>query len=186
MPHLAPNDAGYRDTNPDGLIFINKSVSGAYIIPSIETDPGVEPWKGTDDDATDAEAFNLTKLKKDVQKRAEVEEFSVEARSEWDALFEFHERYQTAESIPLGPTTLHRACDGVKLTVTGTNISWQHMWSVLCRLPRPHRADGAGSSHDRVPPDCTSSGGATARSTLEQGPSIPLPNALHNNITGTN
>ena len=190
MPHLPPNEVGYRDTDPDGLIFINKSPSGEYIIPNIATDPGVEPWKGADTDAdgneSQKEEFNLTKLKKDVHKRAEVEEFSVEAKSEWDALFEFHERYQTPESIPLGPITLQRACDGTKLTMAGTNISWRHMWSVLCRLPRPHRMEDADSAKDDEATDGRASGCAHERNTCSDAPTIVLPNSLHNNITGTN
>eukprot|EP00965_Chrysotila_dentata_P236213 6201190-Pleurochrysis_carterae.AAC.1 len=58
--------------------------------------------------------------------------------AEWRALFDFHEKYQTADDLPHMPIALS-AEDGRSLLMTGMPIAWDALWSKLSgRFARPH------------------------------------------------
>eukprot|EP00965_Chrysotila_dentata_P166939 5512176-Pleurochrysis_carterae.AAC.1 len=60
-----------------------------------------------------------------------------------DALFTFHEEYQTSDSVPIMPHTL-KTSDGRSREMHGMPIEWSILWSTLSkRFTREHHCDSA-------------------------------------------
>ena len=153
-----------------------KSVAPATPLSSEDDDPT------SDKEGTVTDGWNRKRVEKDVKKVAEILNYSDSQVEEWDALFEFHERYQTPESLPSMPHDLHMS-SGRTYTMKGVP-DWHEMWQTLRRFPRPHHTAVVG-------PLVGVSGGATASDTTSgtaaactDMPREPL--ALANRVTGPN
>ena len=172
--------AGWQETDPEGLVFVKKDDDDQYAQPNFAY-PGLDPWvKATEEDAS---GWERDKVFKDVRETGRVENFSAEQMAEWEALFEFHTRFQTPESLPMAPHKLTTS-SGKSITMHGMPISWTEMWTTLRRLPRPHLAT--------TPAPCTAVAAAAAPTTrapsrgVASSSSIEKGHALQNNVTGTN
>eukprot|EP00965_Chrysotila_dentata_P134287 4440495-Pleurochrysis_carterae.AAC.1 len=58
----------------------------------------------------------------------------------WDALFNFHETFITADAVPFSPRVLpvEEGATRTCMTMTGMPISWSEMWGKLRgRFPPP-------------------------------------------------
>ena len=114
---------------------------------------------------------------RDVRETAKSEKFTSAQVEEWDALFDFHLRYRTPESLPMAPHVLTTATTSRSIQLHGMPIPWDDMWSTLRRLPRPHL--DANTSASSLPlPDLPAA--ASTSSAIQKD----LP--LENSVTGTN
>tara|TARA_B100000795_G_C22739776_1_gene414820 strand:+ start:66 stop:1058 length:993 start_codon:yes stop_codon:yes gene_type:complete len=156
-------------------VFVKKDTDGQYAQPNF-AHPGLDPWdKATEEDAS---GWDRDKVFRDVRETGRIEKFSAEQMAEWEALFAFHNRYQTPESLPMAPHTLTTG-SGKSICMHGMPISWTEMWTTLRRLPRPHLAT-APAAAAAAPSAPAASQGAASSSSVEKG------HALQNNVTGTN
>ena len=174
-PHLPPNASGWQATNPEGLIFLKKSDDWKYTQPDF-SDPGLEKWT-TDVDSPDASGWQRDKVIKDIREVAKVENFTVAQVEEWEALFDFHLRHQSPESLPMAPHQLTTATTGRSVTLHGMPISWAEMWQTLRRLPRPHLSSA---------PVAASSQPSSSSSALSTSKDVKKGLAFENDVTGTN
>eukprot|EP00965_Chrysotila_dentata_P127101 4203868-Pleurochrysis_carterae.AAC.5 len=164
------NNVRQMQTDPRGIQFVLHP-------PSTDDDPGVEPWEGTGDAETaDGDGWNREKVMRDVLKTAEIEKFSKAQVAEWNALFDFHTQYQTADSVPPTPIHLH-ANDGRTHTLNGMPVPWHTLWSTLRgRFPRGHLSNQESAAE-------------LVASTVETAPTSDKPErplALVNSVTGIN
>jgi hypothetical protein len=83
------------------------------------------------------DGWNRQKVQRDVLETARLQKFTSEQVADWQALFDFHERYKTPESLPNLPHTIHIEA-GRSYTMEGPP-TWEELWRVLRRYPRPHR-----------------------------------------------
>jgi len=83
------------------------------------------------------DGWNRKKVQRDVLETARLQKFTSEQVGDWKALFEFHERYTTPESLPNLPYTVQIE-DGRSYKMEGPP-EWDELWRVLRRFPRPHR-----------------------------------------------
>eukprot|EP00965_Chrysotila_dentata_P215005 6188510-Pleurochrysis_carterae.AAC.1 len=145
-------------------------------------------------DCEDA-GWNRKKVKADVLTVAKLEKFSALKYlnaltptmllqvTECNALFDFHEDYQTADSLPLMPIALITS-DERSLPMRGMPIAWGELWSKLAgRFPGPHHQNtnkpaSAGTQSD-------SGADAVRRNTGAAAASMPPP-PLSNSVTALN
>lgn len=143
------------------------------------TDPGLDKWHKAEEAAegqdTDASGWQREKVMKHVRETAKAENFTAAQREEWEALFEFHSRFTTPESLPMAPHVLETATTGRRIELHGMPTSWAEMWSTLRRLPRPHL-----NTTTAQPPAAPAAASSSAPAEIQKGL------ALQNSVTGTN
>ena len=159
---------------------MKQDADGKYAQPSF-ADPGLERWAQPEPPAegkeTDDSGWQQKKVMRDVRETAKSDKFTGAQVEEWDALFDFHLRYRTPESLPMAPHVLTTATTSRSIQLHGMPIPWDDMWSTLRRLPRPHL--DANTSASSLPlPDLPAA--ASTSSAIQKD----LP--LENNVTGTN
>jgi len=93
--------------------------------------------------------------------------------SEWNALFDFHDKYTTADSVPHMPIVLSLG-GGRFGNIIGAPIAWAELWQVL----KTHARDRGGQMPGPADGDITTPVAVAARKQEE------LP--LHNGVTGGN
>ena len=187
-PRLAPNASGWQETDPEGLIFLKTDNRERYVQPNF-ADPGLEAWceatkKGANDEGASSDAkpadesgWQCDKVMKDIRETARLEKFKAAQIEEWEALFDFHMRFQSPESLPMAPHTLTAQTAGKSITMHGMPVLWSDMWATLRRLPRTHLNAGNSSQIDSSQPAAVCASTSSA---------IPKSVALDNDVTGTN
>lgn len=164
LPRVAapPGSARKYITDPKGIRFMESYVD-------VRIKPKSEPWKApTNADAgadipapsaagerperrgrrrdRDDSGWQKELVQKGVLDTAAKQEFKKEHVHDWEALFNFHDRHTTADSVPQAPINIAMK-DGRGFTLEGMPVSWPELLSKLRRLPRPHLApEGACSS----------------------------------------
>ena len=196
-PRLEPNAVGWQETDPEGVIFLKKSSSAQYTYAQPDfSDPGLEKWKepeakqepeakepeGNSSTATstDTSGWSRDKIFKDIRDTAKAEKFTAAQVEEWEALFDFHMRFQSPESLQMAPHVLSTATTGASMTLHGMPIPWDDMWATLRRLPRAHL---------QTAPTSQATSQATANSTADSSSTssgLAKGVALENSVTGTN
>ena len=159
-------------------MFVKKDAEGRYVQPDY-TDPGLDKWaKAVEEDEgqdADSSGWQRDKVMKHVRETAVAEKFTNAQKEEWEALFDFHARFTTPESLPMAPHVLETATTGQRIELHGMPISWAEMWATLRRLPRQHLNTA------RAPPSL-----APAAASSSSPAEIQKGLALENSVTGTN
>jgi len=104
---------------------------------------------------------------------ASAEKYTQGQISEWNALFDFHDKYTTADSVPHMPIVLSLG-GGRFGNMIGAPIAWAELWQVL----KTHARDRGGQMPGPADGDITTPVAVAARKQEE------LP--LHNGVTGGN
>jgi len=158
---------------------VKQDADGKYAQPSF-ADPGLERWAQPEPPAegkeTDDSGWQQKKVMRDIRETAKSDKFTSAQVEEWEALFDFHLRYRTPESLPMAPHVLTTATTSRSIQLHGMPIPWDDMWSTLRRLPRPHL--DANTSASLPVPDLPAA--ASTSSAIQKD----LP--LENSVTGTN
>ena len=167
---------GWHATDPEGLVFLKKDAAGKWAAPDF-ADPGLEKWVDPSED--DASGWGRDKVIRDIREWGKLENFTTAQKEEWEAVFDFHERFQAPDALPLAPHTLVTATTGRSMQLHGMPISWAEMWSTLRRLPRPH-LNASASTSAICQPGPSSTAATTSTATIQKGL------ALENSVTGSN
>jgi hypothetical protein len=159
---------------------VKQDADGKYMQPSF-ADPGLERWAQPEPPAegkeTDGSGWQQEKVMRDIRETAKSDKFTSAQVEEWDALFDFHLRYRSPESLPMAPHVLTTATTSRSIQLHGMPIPWNDMWSTLRRLPRPH-LNTVTSTSSLPLPDLLAA--ASTSSAIQKD----LP--LENSVTGTN
>ena len=167
---------GWHATDPEGLVFLKKDAAGKWVAPDF-ADPGLEKWVDPSED--DASGWGREKVIKDIREWGKLENFTTAQKEEWEAVFDFHERFQAPDALPPAPHMLVTATTGRSMQLHGMPISWAEMWSTLRRLPRPH-LNASASTSAICQPGPSSTAATTSTATIQKGL------ALENSVTGSN
>lgn len=110
---------------------------------------------------------------------ASVLKYTPKQIAEWNALFDFHEKYTTADSVPHMPITLSLHGSGRDGRMNGAPISWAELWHWLKTHARSRGGEQAPGGEEE---DGAAAGAAasTARPVVQR----ELP--LLNGVTGSN
>ena len=183
----AAQGTSYRPTDPRGVDFM-------LVYPDVMSkDPGFEPWKSGDPqkkkDATGgprsappaqpaekhgdepiSDGWNRKRVEKDVLKIGQDLHFNHNQMADWEALFAFHGEYLSPELLPTLPHTLSMPSER-SYTMKGPP-PWKTLWRTLRRFPRPHHLQNTLAAVTAPAP------------TLAPAPTVPMPLALLNGVTG--
>ena len=183
----AAQGTSYRPTDPRGIDFM-------LVYPDVMSkDPGFEPWKSGDPqkkkDATGgprsappaqpaekhgdepiSDGWNRKRVEKDVLKIGQDLHFNHNQMADWEALFAFHGEYLSPELLPTLPHTLSMPSER-SYTMKGPP-PWKTLWRTLRRFPRPHHSQNTLAAVTAPAP------------TLAPAPTVPMPLALLNGVTG--
>jgi hypothetical protein len=134
---------------PEGLIFMqdaNASVAeqcsaSDASFPKLANDPGVDRWKlgapveGVPDKAT----WQQQRVFRDILEHRMTDQ-TEEQKEQWRALHAFHNKFETADSVPTLPVQLTTANGSCFSMNHGSPVGWKEGWASLAwRFDRPHK-----------------------------------------------
>ena len=158
---------------------MKRNADGKYAQPSF-ANPGLERWAqpepSSEGNEADESGWRRDKVIRDIRETAKSEKFTSAQVEEWEALFDFHLRHSSPESLSMAPHVLTTATTNRSIKLHGMPIPWDDMWSTLRRLPRAHI--DAGASASLLLPAAPAA--APTSSVIQKGL------ALENSVTGTN